>query len=354
MSDTPESDIVGAAPSHGIPNPARGLPVVVRLPERPVLAPVDCACCGEPATQKLLASDRAGHTLLIGYCSPCALHVARGGTQKLAARLASSLLAGSLAFGLPILAPHWSVVACAALVLFGAMIPIVFLWLPRPAPEGHASRLPAAFFRAPLELICENPRFGQTLATSIGAVLKPAPRTGRHSPLEALPPLLLAIGLSPWSHGYQHPKLRILNANPRTVEVWVDDRALGPIEPSQGESPDAGLLVRIPAGKRELLAKDSSGQVLDRIRVDALPGRDHLYAPAALETCFWVESSAYGRVGSHSHRALLTGSTRFWVVPEEVSGWFAPSAAPDPNGRTSGGKTAVLRQGRCDPDPTLR
>lgn len=353
MSDSVDSGPCPAT-AKSAPGSLAGARTVLRLPEGPLVLPAECACCDRVATGQLLANDRAGHSLLVGYCANCLQHIARSNTQRLAALLASALLAASLAFGLPILAPNLSLGACAACTLFGGLFPLISLRFQQRARAGHAARTAAVFFRAPLELVCESRRFAEALAKSTSALIEPASRTRFRLGLELAPVLAFALVGAPWSFAHQHPRLRVLNANDRTIEVWVDGQSIGQIEPSGSESPTAGIQLRVPAGRRELRTIDSGSGILARGLVEAVPGREHLYAPGAPTTCFWVERTAYGRAGAHFERVPLTGATRFWVVPNDVQGWFIPNPPADAKARTSGGTTAVLRQGSCDSEPIAR
>jgi hypothetical protein len=89
-------------------------------------------------------------------------------------------------------------------------------------------------------------------------------------------------------------------------------------------------------------------------KVDArlLSGKNHLFAPASDEYCFWLETSRYGRGGGDTERRPLAGEERFWVLPDGIDGFFAPPPAPPAVASSlSGGSITVLRQAPCDRAP---
>jgi hypothetical protein len=348
----------------GIPGAPDGAPAIaveerephaerrrVRLPERAVMAPPECACCGELATERISVSDRTGRALLVGYCAPCAAHVAQASTRRLAALLASILLSGALAAAVPLIAPFWSLAACVAVTLLGGLLPLFPLLVFRKPSVGHASRGPAVVFSGPAELTCANGAWAEALGRLAGVGAEAAPPDRFRFGLLVAPALLGALLGAPLSFMHHHPRVRVVNANDRAIDFRVDGRSVGRVEPSGSESPSAGLTVRIPAGRRELAAFDPVSGPIAAARANVLPGRDHLYAPAAPHVCFWLETATYGRAGERPSRVLLGGDARFWAIPAEVRGWFVPNPPPDGVARTTGGTSTVLRQGPCDETP---
>jgi hypothetical protein len=343
---TPDPNAV-EVPVTPRPGPAR-----LRLSDRAIVAPESCACCGAPALRRVAVADRGVRRLLVGYCEPCAAHVARETTRRLAAVLSSALLGAALAASLPIVAPHLSLFACVTLTLLGGLVPLTPLWLFRRAPAGHARRGAAVFFDSDSELVCFNPDFAEALAASSGA--ERAARRGRGQfPRTLLPALACAMGAAA-SYVHQHPPVRVINGNVEAIEVFVEGRSLGRVEPSGTESATAGLSTRIPAGSRVLRAVAASGARVAESRVDVLPGRNHLFAPGAPTTCFWLERAVFGRARGALSRVPLEGSARFWAIPEDVLGWFVPSPPSETGARTTGGSATVLRQGPCDEMPLER
>lgn len=345
MSDAPDAAAL-SPPAEAVA--AVRAPVRVRLPDSSVVVPAGCACCGEPAGFTRSIRDRTGRVLLIGYCQPCAEHVARHGTRRLAAALASALLGATIAVTVSIVLPFLGLPWAVAVTFVGASLPLLpVLFFTRP-PPGHARRGPAVAFVGPGELVCHDARYAAQLGENPGVHLAPADRPARAFPVELGVPLLAALGLAPLTHTYQHPWLRVINGSDRTLEIRVDGRSIGLVEPSSGESSAAGILVRVPAGRRVLGAIDRSGRVFVENHVQVVAGEQHLYAPGTPEGCFWLERTSYGRSAAGAERVPLAGESRFWVIPDEVSGWFVPAPPPDESARTTGGTTTVLRQGQCD------
>lgn len=284
--------------------------------------------------------------LLIPYCEPCLSHVANDATQALAERLASLIAGLAACLALPIFLPWWSKLACAVACALVAGLPYARR-LTRPRPRApHVSRGRAVWFRGPGELICKGPRFAGELAARVGSQLESAP-SERHDYFPLVYIALLAGLLAPLSHAHQHPSVRVLNLGDLPIELRVDSRVVARVEPSSGESPFAGAEVNVPAGRRTFEARDSEGKQVDQRELEVLAGAHHLYAPASPETCFWLETRGYGRGASKPAYEPLSGSERFWAIPDDVHGWFSPATDATPDARVTGGNARVLRQAPC-------
>ena len=306
-----------------VPDEMNARALRLHLPDRAIALPTECACCGEAASVRSALAAPNGRELLVGYCEPCATHAARHQTRRLSARLVSALLGLSLAASLPLLLPELDRLPCLAIVLLGASLPLVPTFLFRKVPEGHAARGKAVFFDRDSELVCLRPSYARKLGDEIGVPLTEVPARDR-VPFELGVPLGCAL-FAAYLHAHGHPALRVINANTESIEVLIDGKTLGSIEPSGGESPTAGVSTRVPAGSRRLRAVSASGQVLADTRVNALAGKHHLFAPGAKESCFWLERATYGRAGrDFEHIPLEPAGERFWVVPDSVKGWFVP------------------------------
>jgi hypothetical protein len=151
-----------------------------------------------------------------------------------------------------------------------------------------------------------------------------------------------------------HPLLRVLNLGTVPVQVALDGRPLSAVDPTSNESPLAGALLRVPAGQHTLsVASAVDGRELSREQADFHSGAVHLLAIAASDTCFWLETTGYGReqrVG-RSYEPLRPGE-HFWVLPGGIDTWFAPNPdSSDPNSRSSGGLLTALRQAPCAEAP---
>lgn len=338
------------APSRSLapPGPARAREhgFLVRLPQTPLVLPETCASCGLPATRRVRIEDGKSTTLLLGYCEACADAREQRLTRRIASALGALLVASALAAALPIAFPFQSVWLGAPIVFLGGLVPLCIGWLfgrLRPLPGQGRD---AAWFRAPSELVCRNRAFARELAARAGTEAEELALARRELPL-TLPLLaLVALIAAPASHAFHHPRVRVLALTPRPFELSVDGRWFGRVEPSSSESPAAGKDLRVPAGSRELLAVDVDGELVARVRVDVHAGKQHLFAPAAPQICFWLETTGYGREKADTDVVPLDSAARFWVIPSDVRGWFVPAPPPESSG-ASGGRTTVLRQGAC-------
>lgn len=327
---------------------------LVRLPPARLTLPAECACCGAPAGRELRLSDGRDLVLLVGYCEPCASHVARDATRRLAATLSSLLLGLSLAAALPIVLPWQSQFVCLALSWLGASLPIVLGRIARKKSAGHAAIARAALFRAPAQLVCLRAEYASQVAALARSEVEPTRASHSLPWLELLLALTLTAVVAPLSYAFHHPSVRVLELGPAAIDLFVDGHRMGRVEPSSGESPLAGLELRIPAGERKLVSVDGEGQVVRSERVQLQAGGRHLYAPGAPDICFWLETTSYGREHKRPDALPLEGEQRFWVLPAEVNGWFMPSPPAPEGARATGGTTTVLRQAPCDDAPYAR
>ncbi len=134
----------------------------------------------------------------------------------------------------------------------------------------------------------------------------------------------------------------------------LDGKPLTAVDPTSNESPAGGALVRVPAGTHTLSVFSSvDGSALGASSVDFQSGAVHLFAIAADDICFWLETTGYGREqrSAPSYQALPSAE-HFWVLPGGIDSWFAgnplPSAA---NAHSSGGLLTALRQAPCAEAP---
>jgi hypothetical protein len=144
------------------------------------------------------------------------------------------------------------------------------------------------------------------------------------------------------------PRLRVLNLGSSTLRIFVDGKERLSLPPTSAESPLAGAELRLGAGFRQLEARTSTGTVVSPVGAKLLAGRRHLYAPGAEGTCFWLETTSYGRSGASVERDPLSGEQHFWLLPRNIDLWFSEAPeVPDPS-RSSGGRITALRQGPCN------
>ncbi len=245
----------------------------------------------------------------------------RAGTERIAACAASLVLGLSTAGALPLLAPWLGRAALGLAVAASAALPLVpWVWVARnakrrapPASAGDAS--PAW-------------RGGDWLVAA---------------PISAS--VLVGLAL----YNAFHARLRVLNLSEQPFVVLVGEHRVGRVEPTSGESPEAGAELDAPAGDQTLTVVGAdAGALVERRRVHFSSGSSYLYAPASLGYCFHIERRSYGATGDAERETEpLEGAARFWEVPPDVA-WFSPNPDPGPF-RTSGGSLLALRQERCAP-----
>jgi hypothetical protein len=316
--------------------------------------PPQCACCGAVAgASRVETRPDGGASLLVPYCAACHRHAAAAATRKLAATLASCLLAGTLAPALPVLLPTVSLALLAALGLALVLLPVtVGAWWGRRPGAGHTANGPALWWLETGELSCTNPAWAAELARRAGtAVRRRHARERMLSAWMASGPILLLV-LLPFFHWLLRPAVRVMNLTEASLTVLVDGRPVARIEPTSAESPAAGAELHLLAGARHLVAHSDDGQVVDDVRVVVRAGREHLYAPGSPGSCFWLETVGYGAQAEDGPvREPLAGATRFWTLPD-IDAWFAPNPPPARGDRRSTGGTRVaLRQARCSDVP---
>ncbi len=322
----------------------------VELPAEPVLLPSDCACCGAAALHAE-AIVFGARSLLVRYCDPCASHVARESTRRLATRIALLLLALSFASALPIFLPWLSLFGAVSSVVLAVGVPLLLGRLPRRVELGHAGSGPSVLFAGPTALICRRRDYAEAVARGVAAAPVGVSLPRRAPFFELSVGLAAAFVVTPFAFAFQHPVLRAINLSDVPLELLVDGRRLGRVEPSSGESPFAGLSVRVPAGRRTLLGLTADGEPRYRAEVELAAGARHLFALGSEDTCFWIETVGYGREGRPTDYEPLAGSTRFWVIPDDVHGWFRPAPQTSEGERSTGGSARVLRQGPCATAP---
>jgi len=331
--------------------------VSVELPAELAAAqlPEECACCAQAASHRLALTLPGGASLLVGYCDECAEHQASSSSRVLSLTLASVLLALSSAAGLPLLLPRLGLLPLLLTVFGLSILPLLLVLLPTPRPvPPHAARGPAVFWGPNQQLLCAAPGYGEKIVALNGGELSRAlvPERWGSAWLSAGP--VLGLGAACLSYFVYHPLLRVLNLGPVPVEVAVDGKRLTSVEPTSNESPAAGSLVRVPAGTHTLSVVSSiDGTALGSSSVDFQSGAVHLFAIAADDTCFWLETTGYGQEqrAAPSYQALPSAE-HFWVLPGGIDRWFAANPLPSvANAHSSGGLLTALRQAPCAEAP---
>ncbi len=240
--------------------------------------------------------------------------LARAGTERIAVVAASLVLGLSASALLPLLLPWRGALELSLGVAAFSAVPFA-LW-----------RL--AWLRAPQQL----PLRPTASVLALGCAL---------TSLLALVPI--------WS--LHRGQVRVLNHGDEAFWLLVDGHRLRRVEPSSGESSQAGVELELPSGRRNLLvlAEPSGRQVFRGVAL-VQGGRPHLFAPASAGYCFQLERREYGAPTVASAAGPpevepLAGELPFWVLPDSIA-WFTPHPEPGPL-QTSGGSLVSLRQKRC-------
>jgi hypothetical protein len=138
----------------------------------------------------------------------------------------------------------------------------------------------------------------------------------------------------------------VINLTAERLRLSVDGAATATLEPS-GVARAAAVELRLPRGEHELAAIDGENRVASVVRARLESGKDHLYAPASVGRCFWLELVGYGRDATHAVRPLLAAE-RFFTLEADVDVWFADGPeVPASDRRSSGGTLTLLRAAPC-------
>jgi hypothetical protein len=203
-------------------------------------------------------------------------------------------------------------------------------------------------------LLCAARGYGEGVVALNGGALQPAALRERTGSAWLSSGPVLGLGAACLSFFVYHPLLRVINLGPVRVEVTVDGRRMTSVDPTSNESPSAGALFRVPAGQHTLAVRSTvDGAALSEIQADFHSGAVHLLAIAADDTCFWLESTGYGRKQrtAHGYEALRSPQ-HFWALPGGIDTWFAPNPEPaELNSLSSGGVLIALRQAPCSEAP---
>jgi len=346
--------------SFGSPSalgPSRLEGASVALPASPTatVLPEECACCAAPASHHQALTRGDGASLLVGYCDECAEHQASSSARVLSLTLASVLLSLSAAAGLPLLLPWLRLLPLLLWVGALSALPLLLALLPaRPLQPPHAARGRAVFWGPDQRLLCAAPGYAERVQALNGGELLRAPIAERWGSAWLSAGPVLGLGAACFSFFVYHPLLRVLNLGPVPVEVALDGRRLTLVDATSNESPAGGALVRVPAGAHTLSAFSSiDGSALGSSAVEFQSGAVHLFAIGADDTCFWLETTGYGREqrATPSYQPLA-GAEHFWVLPGGIDTWFAANPAPSAaNAHSSGGLLTALRQAPCAEAP---
>ncbi|HET7540815.1 MAG TPA: hypothetical protein VFK05_13120, partial [Polyangiaceae bacterium] len=345
------------------PPQLEGVSVALPAALSSVLLPEECACCARAASHRSALTRADGASLLVGYCDECAEHQASGSARLLALTLASVLLALASAAGLPLLAPRLGLLALLLGVCGLSVLPLGLVLLPeRPLGSPHAARGLAVAWDREQRLWCAAPSYAERVVALNGQnggearresrATLPERATGGTAWLSAGP--VLGAGLAVLSYFIYHPLLRVLNLGPVPVEVALDGTHLTAVEPTSNESPAGGARLRVPAGAHTLSVFSAiDGAALGSSAVEFHSGAVHLFAIGADNTCFWLETTGYGREqrAAPSYQPLPSAE-HFWVLPSGIDRWFSANPPPSAaNANSSGGLLTALRQAPCAEAP---
>ncbi len=353
MSD----DACESVPAAAAPPPREALvpdALAVRFSSDRAVVPTECACCGDVGSRTVREARLLdGALILVPYCGECHRHVSRSATRRIAVGLSAVLLTSAFAFGAPFVIVPRGFFWFFTLVCAGALFPLFVSWrFPQPRAGGHAVAGRAVFFRYDGALVCAVRSWGERLARESGLTSCPVTFRERVYPAWAAAFSTVVLLATPFVYRFHFPAIRIIDVADRPLVIRVDGRIVARVEATSGESPTAGASVRVRAGRRTFTATDPEGRVRDVRAVDVHPGGAHLYAPDSDGTCFWVETTGYGRrLDVGTERASLPADTNFWELPLGVDFWFAPPPPPGTDGYSTGGIVRALRQSRCDEAP---
>ncbi|HKO48629.1 MAG TPA: hypothetical protein VJV79_12945 [Polyangiaceae bacterium] len=340
-----------------VPSQLDGVSVALPASASPstTLLPEECACCAQAATHRVALKRADGASLLVGYCDECAEHQASSSSRVLSLTLASVLLALSSAAGLPLLAPRLGLLPLLLSVCGLSLLPLSLAFLPaRPVQPPHSARGLAVFWGQGHSLWCAAPSYAERVISLNGGALSPARVVERWGSAWLSAGPVLGLGAACLSFFVYHPLLRVLNLGPTRVEVALDGNWLSSVDSTSNESPAGGALLRVPAGAHTLSVVSSvDGASLGSNSVDFQSGAVHLFAIAADSTCFWLETTGYGREqrAAPSYQALPS-TANFWVLPGGIDTWFAANPQPSAaHAHSSGGLLTALRQAPCAEAP---
>jgi hypothetical protein len=290
----------------------------------------ECVSCGAPTTDE--------------QCSTCAAAQARHASAALVLGAAGVLFGVAAAFGFPLLWPRAPLLGHVFAACFAALLPVLGL-----ASTSRRRALwgspPRVWRLADVGGIVERGELAARLASGRRARslwLPPIVYRVHWWPLPALAALCALL-----AHGWQHPRLWVINLTAEPLQLLVDGQFEAALAPAGLDVARAVVVLRLPRGEHSFATRTADGRVVTTVNGRLESGKDHLYAPASAERCFWLELTGYGRDVGHALQPL-TSRERFFVIDAEVDAWFAESPAPPASDRrSSGGTLTSLRQSPC-------
>lgn len=319
--------------------------IVAKESDTPPRMPGQCACClATPTASKREVDARGALCVIVPYCEACQRHAARPRVMRLGTMYASTLLA---VFGGALLATLWSSLwqtsLCAVAV---SLLPLIWSpWLGLPRQLGHAARGEAVVV-IPRGIAFASQSYAKLAHAGFGTTTLEALRIRRIGALELLGPVI-ALVLTPSLNYLFFPQIRVLNLTDRTLVVSIDNHPWVRVDPTSTESPATGVVAHAPSGRHRIVSRDADGVVAAEAVVQIRSGFRHLYAPGAMDGCFYLQRVSHGRSQFEGEDIEpLTSPDRFWAIPNSVDLWFAPESAVR-SGATTGGVVTHLRMRRC-------
>ncbi len=376
------------APRGAASNPVPSASVLAAA----LVMPSVCACCADVASEsRRLELGAAPWVVIVPLCDRCLTHEAVDRTRSLSVILAALLLGVASAVGLPLAlerlsegglvqlsATSWFsrwglfVLPCGLVLALVLGRALGWHWSSRrrharcaPGPALAWRQLSGEGRRVAV-LRCAQPSFAAQLLALNPARLRlgdGSPRGAWDATLPRLAPqgmvgvVVVTLLVSVGSFVIHRPRVQVLNLTEHPLALEVDGEIVAQVPVTSQESANAGVELRLPAGRRHLRAL-SEGQVVAEADVTLRGATRHLYAPASAAHCFWLERTSYGRGNTPEpapgsvERLPLTSPLRFWAFPQAPDIWLAPP--PEPlldDARSSGGEVTALRQARCTDAP---
>jgi hypothetical protein len=329
-----------------------------RLAEAAVELPRTCANCGAPGGQvRNEASSR--REILVPYCSRCFALASRTSTVALATALASIVMGGTALLTLPRLSATLSLGAYIALCAIAASLaPLLVARVGRRHEPDQTASGRAVWWQSADTLEGTRLPWFEELGRLNGIQISEGVSREPVLNFASWSGALLSVALAPHAYALLFPSLLVLNLASAEFELFVDGVPRGRVAPSSLESREAGLHLRVPAGKHVLEARpldEPSPLAVRHVVLDA--AGSYLFAPASDEYCFWLETDWYGRSPAQAPEAprrsyeALPAGLQYWRLPSRIDTWFGDNPAAGSDQVSSGGSMTSLRQGRCNQLP---
>jgi hypothetical protein len=314
-----------------------------RVPYVPLCS--HCLAATDGGRRELGPGNTGG--VVIPYCESCLLKIGQSSVGAMAWMLASMTSGVAASLFLPMLPWIAEGTAIGGAFVF-AVLPLVLgqVWGRR--QEQHPSFRGKAVFAITDGLACLNPEWASRLSNCVGAEVQKKRLRVKSRAVWAYIGTAIALLATHAIYGFFHSFVRILNLTDDVLMVSVDEHRLANVPSTSSENPLAGLLIRVPTGRRRFLAHRVDGTLVDQVTADVFTARSHLYAPGRPKTvCFWLEHTSLGRSQwGNAKREGLARKSSFWSIQDNIDVWFGPAYSSGAT-RLTGGVVTALRQGPC-------